>query len=406
MGKKKKSKTGWTTVYHDGEISIVEIPKSSCLYYRFNVDGVRFCKSSKTDDLELAVQIGKDKKRRELKRRRGIKEDVDYTLGDLASRFLLSTIGKKSYEWGARRSAIILNELGKDRTAISVTSGEVEVFRRKLRIDYFYSDATINRVLAVLRRMYNLYKNELNSYNPCHNITRLPETGDREMFLPEEIDQMLAAAWEMSESVLLKEIKDTDGRITYFLSSRDKNKFYFYAFLVLLAHGIREDEAINAEWKNVNSGYIMLFKTKTKRDRPVHISRDTYEYLMMLKAKIELLNEPSLYIIGTSAVKKVKFGPGPEQYNWERDPNAFKRCWYTLKQKCRFIKGRTMYGFRHSFITHLLERSIPIHTVKEMAGHASIITTQGYTHVTDSGRKAASAAHSQIIQFPHAKGRK
>ncbi|NIR08107.1 MAG: hypothetical protein GTN82_22020, partial [Candidatus Aminicenantes bacterium] len=97
--------------------------------------------------------------------------------------------------------------------------------------------------------MYNLYKNELNSYNPCHNITRLPETGDREMFLPEEIDQMLAAAWEMSESVLLKEIKDTDGRITYFLSSRDKNKFYFYAFLVLLAHGIREDEAINAEWK-------------------------------------------------------------------------------------------------------------------------------------------------------------
>ena len=128
------------------------------------------------------------------------------------------------YEWGVRRGAIILNELGEDRPAVSITRAEVEVFRRKLRIDYNYSDSTINKVMAILRRMYNLVRNELNSYNPCYNVAKFPETGDREMFLPEEIDHMLTAAWKMSGSVLLREIRDINGRITYSLSSRDKNK--------------------------------------------------------------------------------------------------------------------------------------------------------------------------------------
>ena len=62
------------------------------------------------------------------------------------------------------------------------------------------------------------------------------------------------------------------------------------------------------------------------------------------------------------------------------------------------ITNFTFHDLRHTFGTRLADAGVDVVKIKELMGHASIVTTMRYIHATDQGKRGAIVVLSECRQ--------
>jgi integrase/recombinase XerD len=144
-------------------------------------------------------------------------------------------------------------------------------------------------------------------------------------------------------------------------------------FELMYATGLRVSETANLRLDSVDFE-INFIRTKGKgsKERLVPIGTAAMDYLKRYLTEVRpvVLDGKSCEYVFISSYRR----------NLTR-----QALWKILREYVKqagVLKSVTPHTLRHSFATHLLEGGADLRSVQEMLGHASIATTQIYTHIS------------------------
>lgn len=113
------------------------------------------------------------------------------------------------------------------------------------------------------------------------------------------------------------------------------------------------------------------------------------------KERVVPIGGPALealdYYLNRAWMKLAK-GRRPEALFLNRLGNRISRqgCWFIIQKYAAQLDIKAYpHILRHSFATHMLENGADLRAVQEMLGHASISTTQVYTHLSQAHLRKA-----------------
>lgn len=236
-------------------------------------------------------------------------------------------------------------------------------------------------LIALRAFLKYLSKQDIKSLSP--EKIELPKNPERQVeFLePEELERLFAATKQ--EKSELPRLRD-------------------YAILqTLFSTGLRVSEAAGLKKESINlERREFTVRGKGSKLRLVFLSDAAAEAIKNYLAKRKD-NNKYLFIghsgIGKSVEKEIDSQGAviknkPAQLRNDRaikasglTPRQIQRI---IKKYCRLagiVKKVTPHTLRHSFATDLLQNGADIRSVQTLLGHASITTTQIYTHITNQG---------------------
>lgn len=146
------------------------------------------------------------------------------------------------------------------------------------------------------------------------------------------------------------------------------NKKHGCILKLLYGSGLRLAELLHLEPRDIDSEHMTIYIREGKglKDRYVMLSDS-------------LLKDLRSYYIAYKPQKYLFESPQGGKYSGSSVQKVIK----ALAKKAGITKRVTPHVLRHSFATHLLEQGVDMRYVQELLGHASIKTTQIYTHITD-----------------------
>jgi integrase/recombinase XerD len=154
---------------------------------------------------------------------------------------------------------------------------------------------------------------------------------------------------------------------------------------VLYAAGLRVTELVTLKvgQLNLRQGVLRILG-KGNRERLVPLGQEAIHWVERYMARARPLlmnaNNTSPYVFLTKQGK----------------PLTRQAFWYRIKYyalKIGLQKPLSPHTLRHAFATHLVNRGADLRVVQLLLGHASISTTQIYTHVANIRLKALHQQH-------------
>lgn len=152
---------------------------------------------------------------------------------------------------------------------------------------------------------------------------------------------------------------------------------------LLYATGMRVSELVSLkpEALNLEDGWVRVFgKGSKERLVPIHDGAAAIlkQYLVLRRQKFKDRGGPELFLGRTGKrLSRVQF--------W-RDLRG-------LGRRAGLKEPLHPHMIRHTFATHMLQGGADLRAVQELLGHASLATTQIYTHLEKSGLKASHRKH-------------
>ena len=145
-------------------------------------------------------------------------------------------------------------------------------------------------------------------------------------------------------------------------------------FESLYSTGCRISEMTPVVWGEIDFGRGTLVVTgKGSKDRLVILGRPALEALRRLREMVESL-DPALAQEKAAVFLSDRMG--------KLTPRFVERRMKRYLAEAGLPLDVTPHKLRHSFATHLLDAGADLRAVQEMLGHASLSTTQVYTHVS------------------------
>jgi integrase/recombinase XerC len=140
---------------------------------------------------------------------------------------------------------------------------------------------------------------------------------------------------------------------------------------VLYAAGLRVSELTGLCWRDIDEelGMVTVRAGKGNKDRIVPFGEPALEALQAWRAAM-----PAAPSLEGAVITNLRGG--------RLTPRAVQKMVARRLLSAGIGGALTPHGLRHCFATHMLNAGSDLRSIQEMLGHASLATTQRYTHVS------------------------